>query len=73
MGKVIELWLLSCYVRTYFKTFGMELTNFSILGFSVVEVVDVVVEDISSLIGGLWWICGKGRTSLMGGCVDVAK
>ena len=40
-------------MRTYFKTFGMELTNFSILGFSVVEVVDVVVEDLSSLIGGL--------------------
>ena len=63
----------SCYVRTYFKTFGMELTNFSILGFSVVEVVDVVVEDLSSLIGGLWCIGGRGWTSLMGGCVDVAK
>ena len=60
-------------MRTYFKTFGMELTNFSILGFSVVEVVDVVVEDISSLIGGLWWIGGRGWTSLMEGCVDVAK
>ena len=40
-------------MRTYFKTFGMELTIFSILGFSVVDVVDVVLEDFSSLIGGL--------------------